>query len=282
MEWLTDNKIPLGKWIRGLVDLLNDHAAWVFDLIADVLSFLIEGLIDVLQWFPPLIVVAAIAALAYGLHRSWKMALGMAAALLLIINLGYWDETIETLSLVVFSTAVCMAVGVPVGIAAAHRPWLYTGLRPVLDLMQTIPTFVYLIPTLILFGLGVVPGLISTVIFAIPAPIRLTHLGVSSVPKPLIEAGESFGATKSQLLWKVELPHATPTIMAGLTQCIMLSLSMVVIAALVGADGLGKPVVRALNTVNIAKGFEAGLAIVIVAILLDRICKRSDPKSEGS
>jgi glycine betaine/proline transport system permease protein len=145
----------------------------------------------------------------------------------------------------------------------------------VLDLMQTIPTFVYLIPTLILFGLGVVPGLISTVIFAIPAPIRLTHLGVSSVPKPLIEAGESFGATKRQLLWKVELPHAMPTIMAGVTQCIMLSLSMVVIAALVGADGLGKPVVRALNTVNIAKGFEAGLAIVIVAILLDRICRRS-------
>ena len=281
MEWLTDNKIPLGKWIRGFVDFLNDHAAWVFNLISDVLGFLIEGLIDILQWFPPLLVVALIAALAYGLHRSWKMALGMVGALLLVINLGYWEETVETLSLVVFSTAVCMAVGVPVGIAAAHRPWLYTALRPVLDLMQTIPTFVYLIPTLILFGLGVVPGLISTVIFAIPAPIRLTHLGVSSVPKPLVEAGEAFGATKNQLLWKVELPHAMPTIMAGLTQCIMLSLSMVVIAALVGADGLGKPVVRALNTVNIAKGFEAGLAIVIVAILLDRICKQRDAKGEG-
>jgi glycine betaine/proline transport system permease protein len=282
MEWLTDNKIPLGKWISSGVDFLNDNAAWIFDLIADVLSFLIVGLIDILQWFPPLVLVALIAALAYGLHRSWKMALAMAAALLLIINLGYWTETIETLSLVVFSTAVCMAVGVPVGIAAAHRPWLYTGLRPVLDLMQTIPTFVYLIPTLILFGLGVVPGLISTVIFAIPAPIRLTHLGISSVPKPLIEAGQSFGATKRQLLWKVELPHAMPTIMAGLTQCIMLSLSMVVIAALVGADGLGKPVVRALNTVNIAKGFEAGLAIVIVAILLDRMCRQREPKGEGS
>jgi glycine betaine/proline transport system permease protein len=160
---------------------------------------------------------------------------------------------------------------------------LFTALRPVLDLMQTIPTFVYLIPTLILFGLGVVPGLISTVIFALPAPIRLTHLGISSVPKQLLEAGESFGATRRQLLWKVELPHALPTIMAGLTQCIMLSLSMVVIAALVGADGLGKPVVRALNTVNIAKGFEAGLAIVIVAILLDRICRRpgDGAKTEG-
>jgi glycine betaine/proline transport system permease protein len=140
--------------------------------------------------------------------------------------------------------------------------------------MQTIPTFVYLIPTLILFGLGVVPGLISTVIFAMPAPIRLTALAIASVPRPLLEAGEAFGATRWQLLWKVELPSAMPNIMAGITQCIMLSLSMVVIAALVGADGLGKPVVRALNTVNIADGFEAGLAIVIVAIVLDRLCKQ--------
>jgi len=274
MDWLTDNKVPLGDWINSLVELLNEHAAWFFDLISDVLGFLIVGLIDAMQWMPPLLLVVLFAVVAGWLHRSWKLAAAIAASLLLIINLGYWQETTETLALVVFATFVCLAVGVPVGIAAAHRPWLYTAIRPVLDLMQTIPTFVYLIPTLILFGLGVVPGLISTVIFAIPAPIRLTYLGISAVPRPLIEAGESFGATKRQLLWKVELPHAMPTIMAGLTQCIMLSLSMVVIAALVGADGLGKPVVRALNTVNIAKGFEAGLAIVIVAILLDRVCKR--------
>ena len=147
--------------------------------------------------------------------------------------------------------------------------------------MQTIPTFVYLIPTLMLFGLGVVPGLISTVVFALPAPIRLTELGVRSVPRPLVEAGEAFGATRLQLLLKVELPHAMPAIMAGVTQCIMLSLSMVVIAALVGADGLGKPVVRALNTVNIAQGFEAGLAIVVVAILMDRIMRRAEPPGGG-
>lgn len=274
MDWLTENKIPLGGWIKTFVDFLNEHMAWLFDFISTVLGFLIEGLIDIMQWVPPLLLVALLAAGAFWLHRSWKLIALIVFSLLLIINLGYWEETIETLALVVFATATCMLVGVPVGIAAAHRPWLYTWIRPVLDLMQTIPTFVYLIPTLILFGLGVVPGLISTVIFAIPAPIRLTYLGVSSVPKPLIEAGEAFGATKKQLLWKVELPHAMPTIMAGLTQCIMLSLSMVVIAALVGADGLGKPVVRALNTVNIAKGFEAGLAIVIVAILLDRVCKQ--------
>ena len=281
MDWLTENKIPLGVWIKAFVEFLNDNAAWFFDFIADVLGFTINGIIDVLQWMPPLLLVAIFTALAYGLHRSWRLGLMVAGSLLLIVNMGYWEQTIETLALVVFATLLCMLVGVPVGIASAHRPWPYTALRPVLDLMQTIPTFVYLIPTLILFGLGVVPGLTSTVIFAIPAPLRLTHLGISSVPKPLIEAGESFGATKRQLLWKVELPHAMPTIMAGVTQCIMLSLSMVVIAALVGADGLGKPVVRALNTVNIAKGFEAGLAIVIVAILLDRVCKRRGTKTEG-
>jgi glycine betaine/proline transport system permease protein len=274
MDWLTDNKIPLGRWISGFVDFLNENVAWLFDLISSVLGFLIEGFIDILVWVHPLVLIALLAGLAWWLHRSWRMSALIVGALLLILNLGYWEPTMETLALVLFATLVCMLVGVPVGIAAAHRPWLYTAIRPILDLMQTIPTFVYLIPTLILFGLGVVPGLISTVIFAIPAPIRLTYLGVAGVPKPLIEAGEAFGATRQQLLWKVELPHAMPTIMAGLTQCIMLSLSMVVIAALVGADGLGKPVVRALNTVNIAQGFEAGLAIVIVAILLDRLFKQ--------
>ena len=168
----------------------------------------------------------------------------------------------------------------PLGIACAHRPWLYTALRPVLDLMQTLPTFVYLIPTLVLFHLGAAPGLISTVIFAIAAPIRLTHLGIASVPLQLREAGEAFGATKRQLLWKVELPYALPTIMAGVTQCIMLSLSMVVIAALVGAAGLGTPVVRALGTVNIPMGFEAGLSIVLLAIVLDRVCRSARAQGE--
>jgi glycine betaine/proline transport system permease protein len=276
MDWLTDYKIPLGRWISDGVDLLNDNAAFVFDAIAWALGLIIESFIDLLQAIPALLLVLLFAAGAWALHRSWKLSLLIVLSLILVINLGYWEETTETLALVVVAATTCMIVGVPVGIAAAHRPWLYALLRPVLDLMQTIPTFVYLIPTLILFGLGVVPGLISTVIFAIPAPIRLTHLGVSSVPRPLIEAGEAFGASRSQLLFKVELPHAMPTIMAGLTQCIMLSLSMVVIAALVGAAGLGVPVVRALNTVNIARGFEAGLAIVILAIILDRVCKQPE------
>jgi glycine betaine/proline transport system permease protein len=272
-DWLTEHKIPLGSWVKNFVDLLNEHAQSVFDLISVVLGSVIDGLTTLLLAVPPFALIALFVGAAYWLHRSIGLAVFVLLALLLVANLGYWQATMETLSLVISATLVCVLVGVPLGIAAAHRPWLYAALRPVLDLMQTIPTFVYLIPTLVLFGLGTVPGLISTVIFALPAPIRLTHLGISSVPTQLFEAGKAFGATKRQLLFKVELPYALPTIMAGITQCIMLSLSMVVIAALVGADGLGKPVVRALNTVNIAMGFEAGAAIVVLAIVLDRVCK---------
>ncbi|SHO62925.1 glycine betaine/proline transport system permease protein [Pseudoxanthobacter soli DSM 19599] len=277
--WLTEHKIPLGSWVKVFVDLLNDHAQGFFDFVSLVLGALIDGLTDLLLVVPPLALVAAFGALAYLLHRSIGLVVFTVVALLFVINLGYWQATLETLSLVIWATVVCVVIGVPIGIAAAHRPWLYTAIRPVLDLMQTIPTFVYLIPTLVLFGLGTVPGLISTVIFAIPAPIRLTQLGIASVPSGLYEAGQAFGATPRQLLFKIELPHAMPTIMAGITQCIMLSLSMVVISALVGADGLGKPVVRALNSVNISMGFEAGAAIVVLAIVLDRICKRPERKA---
>jgi glycine betaine/proline transport system permease protein len=280
-DWFTGYKIPLGKWIESGFDLIKDHAAFAFDAFSDALRYLIDHLVDLMQAAPPLLLIALLAALAWWQQRSNALVVLIVLSILLIINLGYWEETIETFALVIFATTVCMVVGVPIGVAAAHRPQLYRAIRPILDMMQTVPTFVYLIPALILFGLGMVPGLVATVIFAIPAPIRLTWLGVSSTPRPLIEAGEAFGATGWQLLWKVELPHAMPTIMAGLTQCIMLSLSMVVIAALVGADGLGVPVLRALNTVNIAQGFEAGLAIALVAIALDRICGRRGGARNG-
>ena len=278
MDWLhrllTDHKIPLGLWVKDGVKWITDNFYDQFDAFSNGLGFLIENFAGLLAAVPPVVLVLLTCAFGYWLHRSWGLVALIAVGLLLILNLGFWAAMIETLALVLFATLVSLLLGVPIGIYAARRRWVFVALRPILDMMQTIPTFVYLIPTLILFGLGLVPGLISTVIFAIPAPIRLTHLGISSVPKPLVEAGESFGATRWQLLYKVELPHAMPTIMAGVNQTIMLSLSMVVIAALVGAGGLGTPVVRALNTVNIAKGFEAGLAIVIVAILLDRVCKR--------
>jgi glycine betaine/proline transport system permease protein len=270
---LLTTKIPLGIWSRDATNWVTDNFAEVFDAISIGLGWVIEGIIRLLLLPHPLLFIGIVAALAGWAHRRIGIVLLTIIGFLLIWNLGYWEEAMQTLALVVSATLLCLIVGVPLGILAAHRPFLYTIMRPILDLMQTIPSFVYLIPTLILFGLGVVPGLISTAIFAIAAPIRLTYLGVSGVPKPLIEAGEAFGATKSQLLWKVELPSAMPAIMAGITQCIMLSLSMVVIAALVGADGLGKPVVRALNSVNIAMGFEAGLCIVILAVVLDRLVR---------
>ncbi|EJC77288.1 choline ABC transporter permease subunit [Rhizobium hidalgonense] len=271
MNWITEFKIPIGSWAKAFVDWLTSNGAWFFDQLASLLSHVIDGLLFVLQKPHPLIVIAAIAAIAFWLRRSIAITLFTCLGLLLIVNQGYWKETTETLALVLASTFVSMVIGIPLGIAAARRAWVYAAMRPALDLMQTIPTFVYLIPALILFGLGMVPGLIATVIFAIPAPIRLTRLGIISTPPSLVEAAVAFGARPMQVLRKVELPFAAPQIMAGLTQTIMLSLSMVVIAALVGADGLGVPVVRALNTVNVAKGFEAGLCIVILAIILDRM-----------
>ncbi|MEJ2763371.1 choline ABC transporter permease subunit [Photobacterium sp. MCCC 1A19761] len=281
MDFITEHKIPLGDWMATFVDWLTYNAAGFFDSLSYSLETIIMLLVDLFKWFPPAVPIAMTAALAWFLHRSLPLVGFVVAALLLIMNLGYWPEMLETFVLVLTATTISVLVGVPVGIAAAHKPWLYTIMRPILDLMQTIPTFVYLIPTLVLFGLGVVPGLISTIIFAIAAPIRLTYLGISRVPEELVEAGKAFGANRWKLLFKVELPAAMPNIMAGITQCIMLSLSMVVISALVGADGLGKPVIRALNTVNISQGFEAGLAIVLVAIILDRLCKTPSQSKEG-
>jgi glycine betaine/proline transport system permease protein len=277
-QFVADWKIPIGAWGKEFFEFLTTNFSWFFDRLSDGLKTFLEALIGAMLWIPPVVLVLLIVALAWWLQKSWRLALAVAIGLLFIINQGLWRETVETLVLVVAATAASMAIGVPIGIWAAHKPRVYRILHPLLDLMQTMPTFVYLIPVLILFGLGVAPGLIVTVIFAMPSPIRLTYLGITSVPKPMIEAGQAFGATKRQLLWKVELPSALPTIMAGLTQCIMLSLSMVVIAALIGANGLGKPVVRALNSVNIPLGVEAGLAIVVIAIILDRICRIGEVK----
>jgi glycine betaine/proline transport system substrate-binding protein len=277
-QWIVSHKIPVGDAMAVAIDTIKKHGTFLFDGISIVIRGMVNGVTALLRAVPAPVLIVAIAALAWVLRRSFALAAFVGLALLFILNQGYWLATLETLSLVMVATLASTAIGVPLGIAAAHRPRLFAALRPVLDLMQTLPTFVYLIPTLVLFGLGVVPGLISTVIFALPAPIRLTHLGISSVPKPLIEAGEAFGATPMQLLWKVELPSAASTIVAGITQCIMLSLSMVVIAALVGAGGLGVPVVRALNSVQVGMGFEAGFTIVLLAIILDRI---SRPKERG-
>jgi glycine betaine/proline transport system permease protein len=273
MDWLTDTKIPVGRTAKAGFEWLRDNAEWFFEGFETILNWLIELVLAALQFPPPLLVIALFVALTWALQRSWKPCLMVLAGFLFILNQGYWDETLESLTLVLFSCITCMAIGVPIGIAAAHRPALYRAMRPVLDLMQTLPTFVYLIPMIVFFGIGMVPGLVATVIFVLPAPIRLTHLGVSSTPIALLEAAQAFGATTRQTLWKIELPYALPQIMTGLNQTIMLSLSMVVIAGLVGADGLGVPVVRALSQVNAALGFESGLVIVVVAIMLDRMLR---------
>ena len=243
------------------------NTGWIYDLRRSEIEYLYP------EAWHPILITAIIAALAWRLHRGWKMPALLIVGFLFIINQGYWEETTESLTLVLAACVVCMGLGVPIGIAVAHRPRFYAWMRPVLDLMQTLPTFVYLIPAIVFFGIGMVPGLVATVIFVLPAPIRLTHLGIASTPRALMEAADAFGATPRQKLWKVELPYAWPQIMAGLNQTIMLSLSMVVIAALVGANGLGVPVVRALNQVNTGLGFEAGLIIVVVAILLDRLLR---------
>jgi len=271
-------RIPLGSVIAGFIEWLTLNGADYFDAFADAVATSITASTSALLWFNPLALIVVFGLIAHGIQRRWLLTLFCVLSFLLILNMGYWQETMETLAQVLFATLVCIVVGVPVGIYAAHKPRFYTVLQPVLDLMQTVPTFVYLIPTLTLFGLGVVPGLISTVVFAVAAPIRLTYLGIHNVPDELLDAGKAFGCSRRQLLTRIELPHAMPSISAGITQCIMLSLAMVVIAALVGADGLGKPVVRARNTADIAVGFEAGLAIVLLAIMLDRVCKQREPR----
>jgi glycine betaine/proline transport system permease protein len=271
--WIADkaNKIPVGPWGKSIIDFVVTWFEWLFDGLKNGLNALVEGTTWILLQCPPILLVLLLTAAAYFMQKSKALTVGVLLGFLFILNQGLWKETVQTLVLVLYSTALSMAIGVPLGIWAAHKPRVWQSLQPVMDLMQTMPTFVYLIPILILFGLGAAPALIVTIIFAMPAPVRMTYLGITSIPKPMIEAGESFGATRRQLLWKVELPAAMPTIMAGLTQCIMLSLSMVVIATLIGAPSLGNPVNRALNNRNIPLGIEAGLAIVILAIILDRV-----------
>ncbi|MFV0409811.1 MAG: choline ABC transporter permease subunit [Paracoccus sp. (in: a-proteobacteria)] len=276
-KWVTEDKIPVRREAEKVFDWLMIHAGAFFDALAEVLQAMLDAALWCLVTPHPIFVIAAFALLTHLIQRRWVTTIGVALGFLFIINQGYWDATMETLTMVLFACLFCMGLGVPTGIALAHRPRLYSWVRPLFDLMQTLPTFVYLIPAIVFFGIGMVPGLFATVIFVLPAPIRLTQLGIASTPPALREAATAFGATPRQLLWKIELPSALPQIMAGLNQTIMLSLSMVVISAMVGAGGLGKPVVRALNTVDTGLGFESGLIVVVVAIILDRALRLRKP-----
>jgi len=271
-------KIPIGLWVQDIVNYIVNLSEDHLRSFSDFINYLIGITVALLEWFHPLILIVIILMLTYLIKRSIKTLVLISIGSFIILNLGYWKESLETVTLVTFAAFISATIGIPLGILCAHRPIFYKILRPLLDIMQTIPTFVYLIPTLMIFGLGMAPGLFSTIIFAMPATIRLTYLGISKVPASLLEVSESFGANKWKRLWTIEFPYAKISILTGISQCVMLSLSMVVIAALVGAEGLGKPVVQALNTVNIVNGFESGLTIVIIAILLDRVLFVSNKK----
>ncbi|WP_165999710.1 choline ABC transporter permease subunit [Bacillus sp. Cs-700] len=263
-------KIPLADWVDSFVDMLTDNLEPVFDGITSGIDWFVEGIVSILGFPPALVLIAIFTILAWWSSR-WPVAIFTLFGLLLIDNLGYWDPTIETLALVLTSVIISIILGVPLGIWASQSDRVRGIITPVLDFMQTMPAFVYLIPAILFFGIGMVPGIIASVIFAMPPTIRLTNLGIRQVPEDLIEASNAFGSTTKQKLIKVQLPLATPTIMAGINQSIMLSLSMVVIASLVGAPGLGADVYRAVTQIKVGIGFEAGLAIVILAIMLDRI-----------
>ena len=264
--------LPVGEAVEVIVEWIDDTFGWLLDWITTVMDMLVSGFQDGMAAVPPLLLIVIFALIAWILtKKNIKIALLTLFGLLFIYLLDLWPETILTLGLVITSAVVTLGIPIPLGILASRSQTVDMALRPVLDLMQTMPSFVYLIPAVIFFGLGNVPGMIATIIFAMPPAIRLTNLGIRQVPVELIEVSEAFGATEWQKLVKVQLPVAMPTIMAGVNQCIMLALSMTVIAAMIGAAGLGLNVLMGIQRVDIGGGFEAGLCIVIIAIILDRI-----------
>ncbi len=263
-------KIPLGAWVDSLVDWITIAFAGLFSLITSAIEGLLNFLVDVMSVGPSIVLIIVFTLLVAYTSR-WPLGIFTLISLLLIDNLGYWESSIQTLAIVILSGFLTILIGIPIGIWCAQSNTVRKIITPILDFMQTMPAFVYLIPSILFFGIGVVPGIIASFIFAIAPTIRMTNLGIQEVPKDLIEASDAFGSTSSQKLFKVQLPLATPTILAGVNQSIMLALSMVVTASLVGAPGLGADVYRAVSQINVGQGFEAGLSIVFIAIILDRI-----------
>ena len=262
--------VPLGQWVSDLIDWLLATVPWLFDGISAVMQLLVDSLTDALVSPPPVVWIVVFALLALVLRGPW-LALYTVLAFLLVVSLELWVETMQTLALVLVAAVIATAVAVPIGILAARHRAVSVVVRPVLDVMQTTPVFVYLIPAVFFFGVGVVPGVVATILFAIPPGVRLTELGIRQVDREVVEAAQAFGARPGQVLREVQLPLALPSIMAGVNQVIMLALSMAVVAGMVGAGGLGAEVVGAISRVDVALGFEAGLAVVILAIYLDRL-----------
>lgn len=264
-------RIPLGEWVDAFVASLYENFEGLFRGFSYVIGGFVDLLTNSLTLIPAFLMIIIVCFLVWYTTRKISLVVFTLIGLLFILNINYWGQTMQTLALVLTSVIISIIVGIPIGILASQNERFSKILKPTLDFMQTMPAFVYLIPAITFFGVGVVPGIIASVIFAMPPTIRFTDLGIRQVPEDLIEAANAFGSTTSQKLFKVQLPLATGTIMAGVNQSIMLSLSMVVTASLVGAPGLGVDVYRSVTQVNIGMGFEAGLAIVVIAIVLDRI-----------
>jgi glycine betaine/proline transport system permease protein len=267
-QWFP--KLPLADWVDDFVNWLTTNLEVAFDGVTTILESLVDGMVAGFGFIPSYIFIILLTLLAWKVSNK-GIALFTLIGLFLVNNLGYWEPMLETLALVLTAVFISIVLGIPMGIWASQKQMVKNIIVPVLDFMQTMPAFVYLIPAIFFFNIGVVPGVVASVIFAMPPTIRLTILGIQQVPADIIEATEAFGSTTSQRLVKVQLPLAMPTIMAGINQSIMLALSMVVIASMVGAPGLGADVYRAVTQIQIGKGFEAGLSIVVIAIILDRI-----------
>jgi glycine betaine/proline transport system permease protein len=269
----TTAHIPVQDWAKSFIDWLNTN----FDALFGIIVFVVEGVLQPLNFLlleiSPLVVFAALLFPAL-YFAGWRLALFVGGALLLISGMGYWSVSMLTLSLVLTATFFAVLLGIPLGLVKAHSKIADALFDPVLDFMQTMPLFVYLIPAVLFFGIGNVSGIVATIIFATPPAARLTSLGIEQIPKELREAGKAFGASPFQLLWKVEMPLAMPSIMAGVNQTIMLALSMVVVAALVGAEGLGGEVVRGIQRLQVGQGIASGIAVVLLAMILDRLTRR--------
>jgi ABC-type proline/glycine betaine transport system permease subunit len=267
---LDDLRLPIGDWVETGVDWITDNLALLFDAIRAI----VNALFGAAEWAftepPAIVMIVVLAALAL-LVRGWRMGVGTLVGLVAIVLVDQWDNAMATLALTIVAACFALLIAIPLGIWAARSDTVSSIVRPVLDFLQTMPAFVYLIPAIILFGIGVVPGIIATIAFAMAPGVRLTELGIRGVDREIVEAGSAFGASPGRILRQIQLPLALPTIMTGVNQIIMLSLSMVVIAAMVGAGGLGQDIVQALQRIDVGLGFEAGLSVVILAIILDRV-----------
>lgn len=273
-------RIPLAEWTESGVDWITETFEGAFDLLDAVIDIVI-GTLEFVLLSPPALVMVAILGVIALLLAGWRVALFTVLGLLFVISLDLWEAAMQTLALVLAATVVALAIGIPIGIIAAKSAAVEGAIRPVLDVAQTMPAFVYLVPIVVLLGIGAGPALIATVIFAMPPAVRLTMLGIQQVPKDTVEAAHAFGATPWQTLFKVELPLSLKTIMAGVNQVIMLSLSMVVIAGLAGAGGLGEPVVTGLSQLNVGISFVGGVGIVVIAIMLDRVTRALARRDRG-